>query len=174
MKEGKKGAGMIPSDQFVRFYNEVFKFLDAQGGDALEEYYHVVSEQQEMHCLELFKAEGLAGMKAYWDRIAVEENCDMRCTLYPDRFELVMNRCPSLSKAMDNDAGAFSRYCDHCPGWVIPLLEKAGFNCEYDLIDRAAPQCRITIRSADPLRHSQVLLSGCRVIASCACSSKLT
>ncbi|HQL52096.1 MAG TPA: hypothetical protein PLR91_12960, partial [Kiritimatiellia bacterium] len=66
---------MIPSDQFVRFYNEVFKFLDAQGGGALEDYYRAVSEQQERHCLALFKADGLAGMKAYWDRIAVEENC---------------------------------------------------------------------------------------------------
>jgi len=153
---------MIPSDQFVRFYNEVFKFLDAQGGDALEEYYRVVSGQQEMHCLELFKTQGLAGMKAYWDRIAVEENCDMTCTLYDDRLEINMNRCPSLSKAMDNDAGAFPRYCDHCPGWVIPLLEKAGYQCEYDMVDRAVPQCRMTIYPADPGRPSRVLLSGCR------------
>ena len=136
---------MIPSDQFVRFYNEVFKFLDAKGGGALEEYYRVVSEQQELHCLELFKAQGLAGMKAYWDRIAVEENCDMSCTLYDDRLEIEMRRCPSLSKAMDNDAGAFERYCDHCPGWVVPLLAKAGYRCDYDIIDRSLPQCRMTI-----------------------------
>ncbi len=155
---------MIPSDQFVRFYNEVFKFLDAQGGNALEEYYRVVSEQQEMYCLELFKAQGLAGMKAYWGRIAVEENCDMCGTLYPDRFELVMNRCPSLAKAMDNDAGAFPRYCDHCPGWVIPLLEKAGFHCEYDMFDRTVPQCRITIYPAEPSRPSRVLVSGRAVV----------
>jgi hypothetical protein len=149
---------MIPSDQFVRFYNEVFKFLDAQGGDALEEYYRVVSEQQEMHCLKLFKEQGLTGMKAYWDRIAVEENCDTSKTLYPDRLELVMNRCPSLSKVMNNDAGAFLRYCDHCPGWVIPLLEKAGFYCEYNLIDRTVPQCRVIIYPADPNRPSHVLV----------------
>lgn len=150
---------MIPSDQFVRFYNEVFKFLDAQGEDALQEYYRVISEQQEMHCLKLFKEQGLAGMKAYWNRIAVEENCDMSGVLYPDRLELVMNRCPSLGKVMDNDAGAFPRYCDHCPGWVIPLLEKAGFHCEYDLIDRAVPKCRVIIYPADPNRPSRVLIT---------------
>lgn len=150
---------MIPSDQFVRFYNEVFKFLDAQGGDALEEYYRVVSGQQESHCLELFKTQGLAGMKAYWDRIAVEENCDMICTLVEDRLEITMRRCPSLSKAMDNDAGAFSRYCDHCPGWVIPVLEKAGYQCEYDMVDRSVPQCRMTIYPAGQKRPSRVLLS---------------
>lgn len=138
---------MIPSDQFVRFYNEVFKFLDAQGREALEAYYRVISEQQEMHCLELFRAKGLAGMKSYWDRIAIEENCDMTCTLYPDRFELVMNHCPSLAKALDNDAGAFIRYCDHCPGWVVPLLHKAGYRCDYDIMDRSRPQCKMTVYS---------------------------
>ena len=151
---------MIPSDQFVRFYNEVFKFLDAKGGGALEEYYRAVSGQQEMHCLARFKAQGLAGMKAYWDRIAAEENCDMTCTLDDDRLVIEMRRCPSLGKAMDNDAGAFERYCDHCPGWVIPLLEKAGFHCDYDMIDRSRPQCRMTIFAADPARPSRVRCGG--------------
>ena len=32
---------MIPSDHFVRFYNEVFKFLDERGG--LEGYYKEIS-----------------------------------------------------------------------------------------------------------------------------------
>ena len=76
--------------------NEFGEVFEGGGGDALEEYYRVVSGQQEMHCLELFKTRGLAGMKAYWDRIAVEENCEMCGTLYPDRFELVMNRCPKI------------------------------------------------------------------------------
>ena len=43
---------MIPSDHFVRFYNEVFKFLDNQGG--LEAYYEEISRHQELHCLQLF------------------------------------------------------------------------------------------------------------------------
>ena len=152
---------MIPSDQFVRFYNEVFKFLDRKGGDALEPYYLEISKQQELTCLELFREEGFAGMKAYWDRIAVEENCDLSCDLYPDRLEITMRRCPSLTKAKDNDAGAFCRYCDHCPGWVIPLLEKAGFCCEYDIIDRTLPQCRMRIYPSDSARLSRVLVSGC-------------
>ncbi|MGI6082027.1 MAG: hypothetical protein ACOYEP_04060 [Limnochordia bacterium] len=135
---------MIPSDHFVRFYNEVFKFLDSQGDKALESYYRLVSEQQEMHCLELFRNQGPAGMKAYWDHIAYEENCDMTNTAYPDRFELVMHRCPSLSKVLDNDAQPFERYCEHCPGWVVPLLRKAGFHCEYDIMDPTVPRCRMT------------------------------
>ncbi|MFA6815086.1 MAG: hypothetical protein WCS73_02190 [Lentisphaeria bacterium] len=44
---------MIPSDHFVRFYNEVFKKLDSLGG--LPKYYLEISKLQEKHCLENFK-----------------------------------------------------------------------------------------------------------------------
>ena len=63
---------MIPSDHFVRFYNEVFKFLDPIGG--LPDYYLEISRDQELHCLKLFWEKGLAGMKEYWDGIVKEEN----------------------------------------------------------------------------------------------------
>ena len=39
---------MIPSDHFVRFYNEVFKFLDKQGDGALEKYYLEISRHQDL------------------------------------------------------------------------------------------------------------------------------
>ena len=43
---------------------------------------------------------------------------------------------------VDNDAITFEKYCDHCPGWIKPLIEKAGFFCVYDMIDRKIPRCR--------------------------------
>ena len=51
---------MIPSDHFVRFYNEVFKFLDACGG--LAKYYETISKHQEFHCLKEFSEKGLQGV----------------------------------------------------------------------------------------------------------------
>ena len=33
---------MIPSDHFTKFYNEVFKFLETQGDDALQAYFQVL------------------------------------------------------------------------------------------------------------------------------------
>ncbi len=145
---------MIPSDHFVRFYNEVFKFLDEVGG--LEDYYLEISHHQELHCLELFKTKGLQGMYDYWEHIRIEENCESELKLFPDRLETRMLRCPSLSKAIDNDAGVCEKYCDHCPGWVIPLLEKAGFTAEFNMIDRKKPQCRKTIYPASANRPSKV------------------
>ena len=115
---------MIPSDHFVRFYNEVFKFLDEQGG--LPAYYEKISRHQQLHCLKLFRDKGLRGVYEYYQKIYKEENCLGQMILNEHELILRMDRCPSLSKALDNDAGACRKYCLHCPGWTIPLYQKAG------------------------------------------------
>lgn len=136
---------MIPSDHFVRFYNEVFKFLEKRGEKDLRDYWLEISRHQEIHCLKLFKTRGLKGMAEYWTHIKEEENCDMIITEFEDHIELQMNKCPSLSKVLDNDASPMERYCDHCPGWCIPLIRKAGFYPVYDLISRKKPICKCSI-----------------------------
>jgi len=132
---------MLPSDHFVRFYNEVFKFLESQGPGHLEKYWLEISRHQERHCLELFKKQGLQGMYDYWERIRIEENCDMTLELTDDYKYGKMNKCPSLSKVLDNDAKPSKRYCDHCAGWVGPLLKKAGFYYITVTGEPDVPQC---------------------------------
>ena len=131
---------MIPSDHFVRFYNEVFKFLDEQGG--LQAYYEEIGRHQELHCLELFRRGGLRGVYEYYLKIYKEENCEG--DLIFDGHELIigMSRCPSLSKAIDNDAGVCRKYCLHCPGWTDRIYTKAGLYRVYDLMGLDKPQCR--------------------------------
>lgn len=136
---------MIPSDHFTRFYSEVFKFLEAEGEAALEAYYLAISKNQEKHIHDLIRTKGLAGMHEYWSHIRDEENCDMDLDLNENRLELRMNLCPSLSKAMDNDAGPMHRYCDHCAGWIGPIMDKTGYHLVYDAIDRTKPQCVVRI-----------------------------
>ena len=97
---------MIPSDHFVRFYNEVFKYIAAKGETELKKYYDRVSKNQEYHCLDLFCNKGLQGMYDYWEHIRIEENCDMINRLEDDCYSFEFFSCPSLSKAVDNDAGA--------------------------------------------------------------------
>jgi len=136
---------MIPSDQFVRFYNEVFKYIDAQGPDELKKYYDRVSKNQEYHCLDLFCQKGLQGMYEYWEHIRVEENCDMVNRLEDGCYSFEFFSCPSLSKAVDNDAGLCPKYCNHCPGWILPLMTKAGVYAVYNLIDRKQPRCEMFV-----------------------------
>lgn len=136
---------MIPSDHFVKFYNEVFKFLQAHGDGELEKYWLEISRHQEKHCLELFRTKGLKGMYDYWEHIRIEENCDMTLTLRDDCLTLEMHKCPSLSKVLDNDAQACEKYCDHCPGWIKPLIEKSGYHITYNMFDRKIPKCQCYI-----------------------------
>lgn len=149
---------MIPSDHFVKFYNEVFKFLDSRNSGELEKYYSLVSRNQEFHCLELFREKGLSGMYEYWEHIRIEENCDMKLSLEPGCFHLRMAVCPSLSKITDNDAGACVKYCDHCPGWILPLMSKAGFFAVYNMIDREKPVCEFFVY--EKIEDAQQKLTG--------------
>ena len=132
---------MIPSDHFTRFYNEVFKFLETQGEQVLQDYWLAISKNQERHTLELFTQKGLAGMEEYWTHIRDEENCELDITRTEEMVELRMTKCPSLTKVLDNDAEPMGRYCDHCAGWIGPIMDKLGYHLVYDAIDRKMPVC---------------------------------
>lgn len=131
---------MIPSDHFVRFYNEVFKFLDERGG--LEGYYEEVSHEQARASAELFWEKGMRGVKEHFDRIYKEENCQNENWTTDIARYSCMTKCPSLTKAVDNDAGQCEKYCLHCPGWEIPLLTRCGIYVVYDLNSLHSDKCR--------------------------------
>ena len=132
---------MIPSDHFVKLYNEIFKFLESKGADELDRYYARVAERQAFFTLEAFRRDGLKGMYDYWSRIKVEENCDMDLVLTDGCLEARMNVCPSLTKVLDNDAEPCRVYCDHCPGWCGRVIAQAGHFMVYDIVSRTEPKC---------------------------------
>ena len=132
---------MLPSDHFVKFYNEIFKYLERKGPEKLDRYYERVAERQAFFTLDAFKRDGFKGMYDYWERIRIEENCDLTHGYDENCYHLKMNVCPSLSKVTDNDAGPCRRYCDHCPGWVGRVLAWAGYFMVYDIVGRESPEC---------------------------------
>lgn len=132
---------MIPSDHFVYFYNEVFKFLAECGKKDLDRYYARVADRQANFALDQFRRDGLKGMFDYNSRIKIEENCDMDLDLQPDFLHVMMRKCPSLTKAMDSDNGTCPIYCDHCPGWILRVASAAGFWEVYDIVSRTKPVC---------------------------------
>lgn len=136
---------MIPSDHFTRFYNEVFKYLETRGQEDLELYWLEISKNQERHILELIETKGFQGMYEYWSVIKDEENCELDLQVYDEHLELHMHKCPSLTKAMDNDAVPMERYCDHCAGWIGPIMDKTGYHLVYDVISRTEPRCVMRI-----------------------------
>ena len=131
---------MMPSDQFVLFYNEIFKFLEKRGIEELHKYYARVAERQAQFCLPLFR-KGLKGICEYREKIRVEENCKIRNNLGENFLEGGQLVCPSLTKALASETGPCRHYCDHCPGWVLPIYSQAGFFCVYDIVSRTLPTC---------------------------------
>lgn len=136
---------MIPSDHFVRYYNEVFKSLEDLGRQHLVRYWDTLGELQKKELADSFRNGGIQACYDYWARILKEENCVGQLDLTPDYFELRMDCCPSLSKVLDNDAAACSVYCDHCMGWVGPVMQTAGLYAVIDMISRTEPKCVLRV-----------------------------
>ena len=134
---------MIPSDHFVYFYNEIFKELEKLGPEALDKYYARVADRQADFALKQFRERGLKGMYEYWDRIRIEENCKTWNEFNEEEEWLCGGQlvCPSLTKALESDAGPCAVYCNHCPGWALRVIAWAGYYACYNLIDRTKPRC---------------------------------
>jgi hypothetical protein len=143
--DSQKDAAMIPSDHFVRYYNEVFKALEQRGRGHLAAYWASIGELQKRELAERFRDGGLQACCDYWARILKEENCVGRLDLTPDYFELRMERCPSLLKVLDNDATPCEHYCDHCMGWIRPVMEAAGLFAAMDVESRSEPHCVLRV-----------------------------
>jgi hypothetical protein len=154
---------MLPSDHYVRWYNELFKVLEDKGHEHLQNYWKTIAGLQDNILSKYIERDGLKGMRDYWEHIRIEENCDMDLNLSDDHLELRMNKCPSLSKNLDNDAGPMGLYCDHCAGWVNPVIQKHGYFPVYDMISRTKPQCVLRIfkdkKAADEAEKEVQLLA---------------
>ena len=148
---------MIPSDHFVRYYNEVFKALEEKGVEHLAKYWEGVGELQKEELAERFRTGRLQACYDYWARILKEENCVGRLSLTDDYFEFCMDRCPSLSKVLDNDAATCKFYCDHCMGWIRPVMDAAGLYAVMDMQSRTEPHCvfRVYVDSEKAMKYER-------------------
>lgn len=158
---------MIPSDHFVRYYNEVFKSMEELGHDHLLGYWRRLGELQKLELAELFRHGGLQACYDYWNRILKEENCVGRLSLTQDYFEFRMERCPSLSKVLDNDATPCAFYCDHCMGWVGPVMDEVGLYPVLDMESRSEPHCilRVYADRSKAIEFERSARLPCKIVA---------
>ena len=126
-------------------YNELFKMLEERSHEDLRAYWKKIAELQQTIIGPYIERDGLKGMYDYWSHIIEEENCEADMDLTEEYFEFRMHKCPSLSKNLTNDAGQFGLYCDHCAGWVEPVLKRYGYHLAYDMISRTEPRCQMRV-----------------------------
>lgn len=121
---------MLGCQDFCGYYDWTFHYIDrTYGRDALHCLWaQAIGGDAQAHYLEAGRREGLAGLLKVWSKTGEDEHCDWTFTLDESRNSLRwdMRRCPSKGFLLINGLGAYEDYCDHCMGWLIPLLGRMG------------------------------------------------
>jgi hypothetical protein len=120
---------MLGCQDFCGYYDWTFHYIRRRwGNDALREFMsEAVGADAQSHYSKA-AADGLRGLLQCWDKTGSDEHCDWTFTLDEGRNVLRwdMRQCPSKGFLLNNDLNADEDYCDHCMGWIVPLLDRAG------------------------------------------------
>ena len=120
---------MLGCQDFCGYYDWTFHYIRRRwGNEALRQFMsEAIGEESQSHYSQA-AAEGLRGLLQCWDKTGSDEHCDWTFTLEEQRNVLRwdMRQCPSKGFLLDNDLNADEDYCDHCMGWIVPLLDRAG------------------------------------------------
>ena len=148
---------MIGCYDFCGHYEWTFGWFERTGGHALvRAYWHeAINLDSQAHARDLIKAEGFAGMLKYWGHTLTEESPELGFTITPgkDVFRIDFHQCPSRGFLLRNDLKQYRDYCDHCMGWIGPMMQKAGFVVDHEHNHRG--QCWWEMRQkSDPMPPS--------------------
>jgi hypothetical protein len=140
---------------FCGHYDWTFEWLRAQGGEVLlrEFWDEAIHKDAQRHAAELIGKSGFAGMAEYWGHTLKHEGAGHDTTAQENVFRIDMHDCPSKGFLIRNGLSAYHDYCDHCMGWVGPMLKAAGFVVDHE--HNHCGQCWWEIRRAnDPTPSS--------------------
>ena len=120
---------MIGVYDFCGHYEWTFEWLRQAGGHELvRAYWHdAIYADSQRHATEAIEGQGIEGMKQYWGHTLAGEGGDWHTTATPDAFRIDMHHCPSKGSLLTNGLEQYHDYCDHCMGWIGPLMRQAGF-----------------------------------------------
>jgi hypothetical protein len=143
---------MIGCYDFCGHYEWTFAWLEREGGPALlREYWsEAIAKDSQRHARDLIVGEGFAGMEKYWAHTLTEESPDLgfHISRGPDFFRIDMHECPSKGFLLRNGLQQHADYCDHCIGWIGPMMRDAGFVIDHE--HNHCGQCWWVLREAKP------------------------
>lgn len=124
---------MIGVYDFCGHYEWTFDWLERLGGPGLLRRYwrEAIGGDSQQHAAALISAGGFDGMEQYWGHTLGEEGGEWTVTRRPELFRIDMHDCPSKGFLLRNDLHQHADYCDHCLGWIGPLLKQAGFTIDH-------------------------------------------
>jgi hypothetical protein len=125
---------MIGVYDFCGHYEWTFAWLEAQGGPELLTVYldEAIHQDSQSHASALILERGIEGMKAYWGHTLAEEYAGYTSSSTEDSFRINMTDCPSKGFLLRNNLEQHPDYCNHCIGWIGPMMDKAGYTTAHE------------------------------------------
>ncbi len=120
---------MIGVQDFVGYYAWTFEYLRRKyGEEAVRDYWHrAISLDSQRHARALIMARGFEGMAAYWGHTLAMEEAGYTFQRGAEYFRIDMFACPSQGYLDRHGLAFYHDYCEHCMGWIKPLMDDAGF-----------------------------------------------
>jgi hypothetical protein len=120
---------MIGCAEFILGYDFTFEYLRRTYGDeAVVRYWQeAISVDSQRHARELIVPNGFDGMEEYWGHTLAEEEAGYTSARTEGVFRMDMYACPSQGLLKERGQEHFADYCEHCMGWIEPVLREAGF-----------------------------------------------
>ncbi len=139
---------MLGCYDFCGHYEWTFEWLRQQGGEPMVRRYweECIYRVSQHHATELIHTLGFDGMAKYWDHTLAEEGAAFIATRGPRVFRIDMTGCPSKGFLIENGLEQYHDYCDHCIGWIGPLMKEGGFVIDHEHNHRG--QCWWEFREA--------------------------
>jgi hypothetical protein len=140
---------MIGVYDFCGHYEWTFEWLRRAGGEALVRQYwdEAIHQDSQRHAVELIVSGGIEGMKKYWGHTLAEEGAGYWAAATDRVYRSDMYECPSKGFLLANGLENYHDYCDHCIGWIGPLMRRAGWTIDHEHNHRG--QCWWEKRRAD-------------------------
>jgi len=126
---------MIGVNDFIRYYDWTFEYLRRRyGEDEVIAYWaESIAFNSQNHAYVLIRDKGLQGMAEYWGYTLDSERAGYRSYLSPHHyFRIDMYACPSLGLLLRIGQQAYHDYCQHCMGWIQPIMDRCGFLIDHE------------------------------------------
>jgi hypothetical protein len=125
---------MIGVQDFICYYDWTFEYLRKMYGEvALEKYWaESIAFNSQNHANVLILAKGVEGMAEYWGATLTSEDAGFRTLKTPECFRIDMYICPSKGLLLEIGQEAYHDYCQHCIGWIKPIMDSAGFEIDHE------------------------------------------
>jgi hypothetical protein len=140
---------MIGVQDFIGYYDWTFEYLRRNyGEEAVRDYWlRAISQDSQRHARALIEAKGFDGMEEYWGHTLAMEEAGYTFDRDEDYFRIDMFACPSKGHLIQRGLAAYHDYCEHCMGWVKPMMDDAGFIIDHE--HNHAGQCYWEMHRAD-------------------------